>query len=64
MPSVKDIMTKEVVTIDTNRTVHEAAELMSQSGLGCLIVVIKAFPVGIITERDIVHRIVAKRASF
>ena len=63
MPSVKDIMTKEVVTIDTNKTVFEAAELMSSSGLGCLIVVIKAFPVGIITERDIVRRIVAKRAS-
>ncbi len=63
MPTVKDIMTKEVVTIDPNKTVFEAAELMESSGLGCLIVVIKAFPVGIITERDIVRRIVAKRES-
>ncbi len=63
MPAVKDIMTKEVVTIETSKTVFEAAELMSSSGLGCLIVVIKAFPVGIITERDVVHRVVAKRAS-
>ena len=63
MPTVKDIMTKEVVTIETNKSVFEAAELMSSKGLGCVIVVIKAFPVGIITERDIVRRIVAKRAS-
>lgn len=63
MPTVKDIMTKEVVTIETNKSVFEAAELMSSKGLGCLIVVIKAFPVGIITERDIVRRIVAKRSS-
>jgi CBS domain-containing protein len=63
MPSVKDIMTKEVVTIDTSKSVFEAAELMSSRGLGCLIVVIKGFPVGIITERDIVRRIVAKRSS-
>ena len=63
MPTVKDIMTKEVVTIDPNKTVFEAAELMSSKGVGCVIVVIKAFPVGIITERDIVRRIVAKRAS-
>jgi CBS domain-containing protein len=63
MPAVKDIMTKEVVTIDPNKSVFEAAELMSSEGLGCVIVVIKAFPVGIITERDIVRRIVAKRAS-
>ncbi len=63
MATVKDIMTKEVVTIDTNKTVFEAAELMTSKSLGCLVVVIKAFPVGIITERDIVRRIVAKRAS-
>jgi CBS domain-containing protein len=63
MPSVKDIMTKDVVTIETSKTVFEAADLMAKSGLGCLIVVIQAFPVGIITERDIVRRIVAKRAS-
>jgi CBS domain-containing protein len=61
MPTVKDIMTKNVVTIEANKTVFEAAELMTSEGLGCLIVVIKAFPVGIITERDIVRRIVAKR---
>ncbi len=63
MPAVKDIMTKEVVTIESNKSVFEAAELMSTKGIGCVIVVIKAFPVGIITERDIVRRIVAKRAS-
>lgn len=63
MPTVKDIMTKEVVTIETSKTVFEAAELMSSKGVSCLIVVIQAFPVGIITERDIVRRIVAKRSS-
>jgi CBS domain-containing protein len=63
MAAVKDIMTEEVVTIGSDKTVFEAAELMSTKGLGCVIVIIKAFPVGIITERDIVRRIVAKRAS-
>lgn len=63
MPAIKDIMTKEVVTIETSKTVFEAAKLMSSKGVGCLVVVIQAFPVGIITERDIVRRIVAKRSS-
>jgi CBS domain-containing protein len=63
MPSVKDIMTKDVVTIDVDKSVFEAAQLMSEKSLGCLIVVIKGYPVGIITERDIVRRIVAKRVS-
>jgi CBS domain-containing protein len=63
MPAVKDIMTKEVITIEPSKTVFEAAQIMTEKGLSCLIVVIKAFPVGILTERDIVRRIVAKRAS-
>ncbi len=63
MPTVKDIMTKEVVTIDVDKSVFEAAQLMDLKSLGCLIVVNKLLPVGIITERDIVRRIVAKRSS-
>jgi len=63
MPAVKDIMTKKVVTIDVNQTVFEAAELMSETGVGCLVVTEKAAPIGIVTERDFVRRIVAKRAS-
>ncbi len=63
MPAVKDIMTKDVVTIDVGQSVFEAAELMSAKGVGCLVVTDKAVPVGIITERDFVRRIVAQRAS-
>jgi CBS domain-containing protein len=63
MPSVKDIMTKEVVTIDVNKSVFEAAQLMTTKSLGCLIVADRGLPVGILTERDIVRRIVAKRSS-
>jgi CBS domain-containing protein len=63
MPTIKDIMTKEVVTIDVNKTVFDAAELMSNKGVGCVIVLVQGFPVGIITERDMVKRVVAKRSS-
>ncbi|XHH10392.1 MAG: cyclic nucleotide-binding/CBS domain-containing protein [Candidatus Bathyarchaeia archaeon] len=63
MPSVKDIMTKDVVTIEADKCVFDAAQLMTEKSLGCLPVVIKGYPVGIITERDIVRRIVAKHAS-
>ena len=63
MPTVKEIMTKNVVTIDVNKSVFEAAQLMASEGLGCLIVMDKALPVGIITERDIVRRVVAKHSS-
>ena len=63
MPTVKDIMTKEVITIDAHKSVFDAAELMSNKAVGCLVVIVKGFPVGIITERDMVKRVVAKRGS-
>ena len=64
MPSVKDIMTKPVVTIDASKTVFEAAELMTGKGIGCLVITQNGAPAGIVTERDFLRRIVAKRSSF
>jgi CBS domain-containing protein len=64
MPSVKDIMTKNVVTITADKTVFEAAELMDFKKIGCLIVAQNEAPMGIVTERDIVRRIVAKKMPY
>ena len=61
MPKVKDIMTKNVISISVEGDVFEAAHLMCSSQLGCLVVVDGEVPVGIVTERDIVRRVVAKK---
>ncbi len=61
MPSVKDIMTKDVVSIDVSYSVFDAAEIMSSNQLGCLVVLDGEVPVGIVTERDIVRRVCAKK---
>jgi CBS domain-containing protein len=59
--SVKDIMTKDVVSIGVNYSVFDAAEIMSSNQLGCLVIVDGEVPVGIVTERDIVRRVCAKK---
>ena len=59
MPTVKDLMTKDVLTIDANKTVIEAAVLMSQNDVGDLVVMENNTPVGIVTERDFVRRVLA-----
>ncbi len=61
MPTVRDFMTKNVITIDAQKTVFEAAQLMSQKGTGDLVVMDGKTPVGIVTERDFVRRVIAKR---
>jgi CBS domain-containing protein len=63
MPTVKDLMTKNVVTIDANKTVIEAAALMSEKDIGDLIVMEDNTPVGIVTERDFVRRVLAEGKS-
>ena len=63
MPTVKDLMTKNVVTIDANKTIVEAAALMSEKDIGDLIVMDDNTPVGIVTERDFVRRVLAEGKS-
>jgi len=57
---VEDVMIKEVVTIDENLTVKEAADVMNKFEIGCLIAVRKGKAMGIITERDLLKRVVAE----
>ena len=54
---VKDIMVKDVITVEVDATVREAAKLMYEHEIGCLIVTKKGNPVGIVTERDILKRV-------
>ncbi len=57
---VKDIMKKNVITIDELMSIQEAAQMMTNANVGCVIVTKKDLPVGIITERDFVIRIAAE----
>ena len=58
--TVRDIMNTDVITIREDATVREAAKLMSEKNVGCLVVMRDDEPVGIITERDILVRVVAE----
>jgi CBS domain-containing protein len=61
MPKVKDFMTKGVLTVDEEKTIFEAAKLMSQKEVGDVVVLKGEIPRGIVTERDFVRRVVAKK---
>jgi len=63
MPKVRDFMTKGVLTIKEDKNVFEAAELMTQKGVGDIIVLVDEIPRGIVTERDFVRRVIAQRKS-
>jgi Predicted signal-transduction protein containing cAMP-binding and CBS domains len=58
--NVEDVMVDEVITIDADSTVYKAVRLMNKHEIGCVVVVLKGKPVGIITERDMLKRVLAK----
>ncbi len=57
---VREIMTRPVITAGTDIDVHSAARIMASANVGSLIIVSGARPVGILTERDLVKKIVAQ----
>jgi CBS domain-containing protein len=56
---VREVMTPDPVIIDLDRTVAEAAELMRDRNIGDVIVQDDTGHLGILTDRDIVVRVVA-----
>jgi len=57
---VEDVMVEGVVTIDADATVMRAVRLMNENEIGCLIVMRRGKAVGIVTERDLLKRVIAK----
>ena len=60
---VEDVMVKDVITISYRASVKRAAQVMNKHEIGCLIVVKGRKAVGIVTERDMLKRVVAKAAD-
>ncbi len=54
---VEDAMIDEVVTIEADAAVKKAVELMNKHEIGCLIAVRSGKAVGIVTERDMLSRV-------
>src|SRR2546422_6733978 len=64
MPTVQDILARkgsDVISVKPGETVLKAAELMSERGIGGLVVTESGRVVGIFTERDILRRVGAQR---
>ena len=53
-------MSKPVITIHPNLTVQTACKYMSKYSIGSLVVADKHKPVGIVTERDVIIKVIAK----
>ena len=60
---VRDVMITNIASLDSSSMIKDAAKLMEEKNIGCIIVNQQNSPVGILTERDFVRRIAAKEKS-
>lgn len=60
MVKVKEMMTRNPVTIEGDKTVREATNLMAQTKLGSLMVCKGEEVIGILEEADIIRNVLAK----
>ena len=57
---IRNAMTKKVATVSEESPILTAAKLMSSKLISCVVVVNGKKPVGIVTERDLIQRIIVK----
>jgi len=55
---VSDIMSSPVITLNGEVNVRDAALLMTDKRIGSIVVTERGTPIGIVTERDILERVV------
>jgi len=60
---VSDIMTPEVITVEPDVNMGDAARMMGEKHIGSLIVLENREPVGIVTERDLLSHVLARGLS-
>jgi CBS domain-containing protein len=63
MPNAKDLLSVKgwggVVTVNPDATIHDAARVMNERRVGSLLVIENDAVAGILTEKDVVYRVVA-----
>lgn len=57
---IREIMSRDPITVDINTPIPEAAHTMFELDVGSIIVMEGNNPVGILTERDMINKIISK----
>ncbi len=60
---ISDIMTREVATVATDATVTDAASIMATKRISCVVIMRQEEPVGILTEKDMIRRVVTAQRN-
>jgi len=57
---IHKLMVKDVITLQTDASAYDAVKLMNKNRIGCLVALDNGKIVGILTERDLLERVLEK----
>ena len=60
MGQIRDIMEKNVITIENDKTAQEAAEIIAEKDISFLVVINEGIPQGVLSESDFVRKVAAE----
>ena len=65
MGQIRDIMEKDVITIENNKTAQDAAKIIAEKDISFLVIMNEGSPQGVLSESDFVRKVAAedKKAS-
>ena len=58
-PTVRDIMVKSVMAVELNANAKDCAKAMAKRGVSCAVITQGGTAIGIVTERDLVSKVLA-----
>ena len=60
MGQIRDIMEKDIITIENDKTAQDAAKIIAEKDISFLVIVNEGKPQGVLSESGFVRKVVAK----
>lgn len=63
MKTVQEVMKKNIIRVDKSKTILAVSRIMSEKSISCVVITEKNLPVGIVTERDMIKKVLAEKLA-
>ena len=63
MGQIRDIMCKDVITIEDDKSAEDAAKIISENDISFLVIIKNGLPIGVLSEKDFVRKLAAENKN-
>ena len=63
MGQIRDIMCKDVITVEDDKSAADAAKIISENDISFLVIIKNGLPIGVLSEKDFVRKLAAENKN-